>query len=83
MQGIDTVPDTSIAVLVERVQANRRVLETTIARLSAALADVQNQRDRTGRLIVEVRQAFAGLSQNRASVRAARRRCRYSPATTG
>lgn len=62
----------SAKVLIDRIRANRLALESSISRLSAALDTAGARRDETGRLIVEVRRSFAGLTDSRASLRDAR-----------
>jgi RNA polymerase sigma-B factor len=72
MQATRTVSDAAIAVLIDQTRANRLVLEGTITRLSAALRDAEARRDEAERLIAEVRRAYAGLAESRASIQQAR-----------
>jgi RNA polymerase sigma-B factor len=76
MQGTTTPPNKALGVLVERVKRNQIALASSATRLLQARAVAEERRDRAGRLIVEVRQARAALSELRAGVRACR------PATT-
>ena len=77
-----------VARLVERVSTNRRRLEASATRLVAARSAAEQQRQRTGTLVIEVRRSLTNLRETRASLQASRPAAqtpapvlpRYSPA---
>lgn len=72
MQRTTTIPDESLALLIERTRNNRLILQGTATRLSAAVAAAKERREEAGRLIREVRRSFERLIDNRSRVKGSR-----------